>query len=46
MQASQKRAITSHRRRLSERGISRYEVRGLPQDKDLLRDQVMQSEAA
>ena len=41
MQASQKRAITSHRHRLSERGISRYEVRGLPQDKDLVRKLAM-----
>jgi hypothetical protein len=36
-QASQKRAVANHRRRLSERGISRYEVRGLAKDKDLVR---------
>jgi hypothetical protein len=41
MQASQRRAIASHRRRLSERGISRYEVRGLAQDKDLVRKLAM-----
>lgn len=37
MNASQKRAVTSHRRHLAERGMARYEVRGLPQDKDLVR---------
>ena len=37
MNASQKRAIDSHRRRLTERGMSRYEVRGLAQDKELVR---------
>jgi hypothetical protein len=37
MQASQKSAIANHRRRLAERGISRYEVRGLPRDKELVR---------
>jgi hypothetical protein len=37
MNASQKRAITEHRRRLGERGLARYEVRGLVQDKDLVR---------
>lgn len=37
MDASQKRAIDSHRRRLTERGMSRYEVRGLAQDKELVR---------
>jgi hypothetical protein len=36
-QASQTRAIANHRRRLAERGISRYEVRGLEKDKDLVR---------
>jgi hypothetical protein len=36
-QASQRRAVANHRRRLSEQGISRYEVRGLAQDKDLVR---------
>src|SRR5258707_1074645 len=37
MNASQKRAIASHRRRLNERGLARYEVRGLEQDKELVR---------
>jgi hypothetical protein len=37
MNASQKRAILSHRRRLRERGFVRYEVRGLEQDKELVR---------
>jgi|SRR5215471_15088190 len=37
MQASQKRATANHRRRLRERGISRYEVRGLERDKELIR---------
>jgi hypothetical protein len=36
-QASQKRAVANHRRRLAERGISRYEVRGLEKDKELVR---------
>jgi hypothetical protein len=36
-QASQQRAVENHRRRLAERGISRYEVRGLAQDKELVR---------
>ena len=36
-QASQKRAVANHRRRLAERGITRYEVRGLAKDKDLVR---------
>lgn len=36
-QASQKRAVENHRRRLAERGISRYEVRGLAKDKELVR---------
>ncbi len=34
---SQKRAVANHRRRLAERGIRRFEVRGLEKDKDLLR---------
>jgi len=34
---SQRRAILNHRRRLRERGISRYEVRGLATDKELVR---------
>ena len=37
MQASQRRATANHRRRLKARGISRYEVRGLEQDKELIR---------
>jgi hypothetical protein len=36
-QASQKRAVANHRRRLAERGMSRYEVRGLATDKELVR---------
>jgi len=36
-QASQQRAVANHRRRLAERGISRYEVRGLAKDKELVR---------
>src|SRR5947209_2067537 len=34
---SQRRAVANHRRRLRERGMSRYEVRGLDSDKDLVR---------
>jgi hypothetical protein len=37
MNTSQKRAIAKHRRRLGERGLGRYEVRGLLQDKELVR---------
>ena len=37
MNTSQKRAIAKHRRRLGERGLSRYEVRGLAKDKELVR---------
>jgi hypothetical protein len=37
MQASQKRAVANNRRRLAERGMARYEVRGLATDKELLR---------
>jgi hypothetical protein len=37
MSASQKRAVENHRRRLNERGLARYEVRGLEKDKDLVR---------
>ena len=36
-QASQKRAVANHRRRLTDRGIARYEVRGLEKDKELVR---------
>jgi len=35
--ASQKRAVANHRHRLAQRGISRYEVRGLDKDKQLFR---------
>jgi hypothetical protein len=34
---SQRRAVAAHRRRLAERGLGRFEVRGLEEDKDLLR---------
>lgn len=37
MNKSQSRAIANHRRRLRERGVSRYEVRGLTADKELVR---------
>ena len=37
MLASQKRAVETHRRRLGERGLARYEVRGLERDKELIR---------
>jgi hypothetical protein len=36
-QASQKRAVANHRRRLADRGMARYEVRGLKADKELVR---------
>jgi len=35
--SSQRRAIETHRRRLAERGLGRFEVRGLDADKDLIR---------
>ena len=35
--ASQRSAVARHRLRLRERGVSRYEVRGLDSDKDLVR---------
>jgi hypothetical protein len=38
MNTSQTRAIAAHRRRLRERGLARYEVRGLEQDKQLVRN--------
>jgi hypothetical protein len=38
MNASQKRAVVSHRLRLGSRGLARYEVRGLEQDKGLVRE--------
>lgn len=34
---SQRRAIEAHRRRLAERGLKRFEVRGLEADKELIR---------
>jgi len=34
---SQKRAIDNYRKRLSKRGISRFEVLGLGSDRDLIR---------
>ncbi|MBX9702281.1 MAG: hypothetical protein K2X74_22785 [Acetobacteraceae bacterium] len=34
---AQRRAIAAHRRRLAERGLGRFEVRGLDADKDLIR---------
>jgi hypothetical protein len=37
MNAAQRRAVATHRRRLGERGMNRYEVRGLEQDKELVR---------
>lgn len=36
-QASQKRAVANNRRRLADRGMARYEVRGLEADKELVR---------
>jgi hypothetical protein len=36
-QASQKRAVANYRRRLADRGMARYEVRGLEADKELVR---------
>jgi hypothetical protein len=38
MHESQRRAIAAHRERLAERGLTRYEVRGLERDKDLVRN--------
>jgi hypothetical protein len=37
MNMSQKRALENHWRRLTERGLARYEVHGLEQDKELVR---------
>lgn len=34
---SQRRAIEAHRQRLTERGLGRFEVRGLEVDKELIR---------
>lgn len=35
--AAQRNAVTTHRLRLAARGLDRFEVRGLPTDKSLLR---------
>jgi hypothetical protein len=37
MADAQRRAVENHRRRLRERGLGRFEVRGLETDKALLR---------
>lgn len=37
MSSSQKRAIQNYRARLSERGLTRFEVLGLGADRDLIR---------
>ncbi|MSQ69732.1 MAG: hypothetical protein EXR27_00390 [Betaproteobacteria bacterium] len=37
MNSSQKRAIQNYRSRLSERGLTRFEVMGLEVDRDLIR---------
>ena len=37
MNTSQKRAIKNYRRRLSQRGMARFEVLGLDADRDLIR---------
>lgn len=37
MNAAQRRAVAAHRHRLTEQGVSRYEVRGLERDKELVR---------
>jgi hypothetical protein len=37
MQTSQNRAVANHRRRLTDHGMARYEVRGLETDKQLVR---------
>ena len=36
-QASQRRAVANNRRRLKDRGMARFEVRGLEADKELVR---------
>ena len=38
MTDGQKRAVENHRRRLRERGVGRFEVRGLEADKALIRE--------
>ena len=35
---SQRRAVAAHRRRLTERGLGRFEVRGFAADKTLIRE--------
>jgi hypothetical protein len=37
MNSSQNNAVAAHRHRLGERGLARYEVRGLRRDKELVR---------
>jgi hypothetical protein len=37
MANSQKRAVQNYRSRLSERGLARFEVLGLPSDRELIR---------
>jgi hypothetical protein len=44
-QSSQDRAVANYRRRLREHGMSRYEVRGLDRDKELVRDVARQLSA-
>jgi hypothetical protein len=34
---AQRRAVANYRRRMREHGLDRFEVRGLPQDKALMR---------
>jgi len=35
--ASQKRALKNYRKRLTEKGLARFEVLGLPKDRELIR---------
>jgi hypothetical protein len=37
MNSSQRRALENHRQHLADRGLARYEVRGLSRDKGLIR---------
>ena len=37
MSGKSQRAVQDYRRRLTERGLRRYEVLGLPEDQDLIR---------
>jgi hypothetical protein len=43
---SQKRALTKYRKRLKERGISRFEVLGLEADRELIRSLARQLAAS